>query len=156
MASISTTVEIDRPIEEVFDYLTNLDNAPEWSVEVVDVRHDGPFQVGATGQDVRMMGKKQVTMPWTVTEFEPPHRMVLDYTEPFPINAAFLFASTPSGGTRVTCNTEMKPTGRWKLHVAADGKRRGENRPDPIREGQTDSGEPSFAKRVTLSGYWPA
>ena len=115
VASISTTVEIDRPIEEVFEYLTNLDNAPEWSVEVVDVRHDGPLQVGATGQDVRMMGKKQVTMPWTVTEFTPPHRMVLDYTEPFPINAAFLFASTPSGGTRVTCNTEMKPTGRWKL-----------------------------------------
>ena len=83
MASLSTTVEINRPIEEVFDYLTNLDNAPEWSVEIVDVRHDGPFQLGATGHDVRMMGKKKITMPWTVSEFTPPHRMVLDYTDRF-------------------------------------------------------------------------
>jgi uncharacterized protein YndB with AHSA1/START domain len=115
MPSISTTVEINRPIEEVFEYLTNLDNAPEWSVELVEVTHDGPFRLGATGTDVRMMGKNQVSMPWTVTEFSPPHRMVLAYTEPFPINAAFLFASTASGGTQVTCNTEMEPKGRWRL-----------------------------------------
>jgi uncharacterized protein YndB with AHSA1/START domain len=115
MPTVTTTVDINRPIEEVFEYLTNVDNAPEWSVEIVEVTRDGPFRLGATGKDVRMMGKKQVSMPWTVTEFAPPRRMVLEYTEPFAFSAAFLFEATSLGTTQVTCTSQMNPTGRWRL-----------------------------------------
>lgn len=111
---VTTTVEITRPIGEVFEYFSDVENAPDWSVEVVEVTHDGPIGLGATGRDVRMMGKRQITMPWTVTEYEPPYRAVFEYTEPFPTNMTFQFDPTESG-TRVTCAMVMKPTGFWKL-----------------------------------------
>jgi uncharacterized protein YndB with AHSA1/START domain len=136
--TVNTTLEIDRPIEEVFEFLSNVDNAPEWSLEIVEVSHDGPIELGATGRDVRIMGKKQVTMPWTVTEFERPFRVVFEYTEPFPITAAFLFDATDSQKTNVTCLTTMKPTGFWRLLS-----------PMMAREGaKTDEAQFAKAKRI--------
>jgi uncharacterized protein YndB with AHSA1/START domain len=114
MPRVSTTLEINRPIDEVFDYLSNVDNAHEWTVGLVDVTHDGPIGLGATGSDVRKMGRKQINMPWKVTVFEPPHRALFDYAAPFPMSADFRFEST-ARGTQVTCETTMNPTGLWKV-----------------------------------------
>lgn len=115
MKPIVTSVEIDHPIDEVFTYLSDLDNAPEWSAGLVEVRHDGDLRPGATGTDVRTMGRKQVDMPWTVTLFDPPRHMVFTYGGPFPATAAFILEETQTSGTRLTCRTDMRLPGLYRL-----------------------------------------
>ena len=44
MIRFENTVEIDRPIEEVFRFVANFENVPRWNYYVVDVRQlsEGP------------------------------------------------------------------------------------------------------------------
>jgi hypothetical protein len=114
MKRIDTALEIKRHTPDVFDYLTDLRNAKEWSTEVVDVRYEGELRAGATGVDTRRMGRKVIEMPWTITAFERPRRMVIEYAKPFPATAEFSFSPT-SSGTLVRCLTELRPRGLWRL-----------------------------------------
>lgn len=113
MFTVTTSVEINRPIDEVFGYMSNLDNL-EWTVGLVEVNHDGSLRLGAGGTDVRLMGRREVTMPWTVTAYEPPHRVQFEYQKPFPLTADFRLESV-KGRTLVACETTMKPKGLWRL-----------------------------------------
>ena len=114
MARISTSIEIERPVAEVFAYLTDLRNATEWSSEVVDVTYDGELAEGSTGSDTRRMGRKELVMPWRVTTFAAPNRLAMSYEQPFPVDATFSFEPTDHG-TRVTCVTDLHPRGWWRL-----------------------------------------
>ena len=114
MARIETSVVIDSRQEDVFEYLTDLRNAKEWSTEVVDVTYDGELAEGSTGADTRKMRRKEIVMPWRISSFDPPSQLVIEYERPFPITARFSFAPS-AGGTRVTCATDLRPRGLWKL-----------------------------------------
>ena len=62
MARISAAAEIDRPISAVWESLTDLHNAKDWSTEVVETSYSGPLRLGgheAVGQEaspVEMIG----------------------------------------------------------------------------------------------------
>jgi len=114
MPRIKTSLEILRTQQETFDYLTDLRNAPEWSTEVVDVTYDGELGEGTTGKDVRKMGRKEMVMPWEVTTYDAPRRIVFEYGPPFPATADFSFEAT-ARGTLVTCYTDLRPRGWWRL-----------------------------------------
>jgi uncharacterized protein YndB with AHSA1/START domain len=114
MQRIVTTIEIHRPVDEVFDFLTDLDNAPLWAVNLVEVRHDGPLGPGARGTDVRTMGRKQAEMPWEITRYEPPNVVEFTYGKPFPATATFRFDAT-AHGTRMTCDTTLHLVGLYRL-----------------------------------------
>lgn len=114
MVHISTSVVIRRSREETFDYLTDIRNAKEWSVELVDVAYDGDLRQGSTGVDTRQVGRKQTSMPWVVTAYERPERIVFEYGGQFPATADFDFHAE-DGGTRVTCNTDLRLRGVWRL-----------------------------------------
>lgn len=111
---VVTTIDIDVPVEDVFAFMTDLDNAPLWSVGLVEVRHNGPLAEGATGTDVRVMGGKQVEMPWRITSFDRPSVVAMAYQKPFPMTAEFTFEPT-GAGTRMTCTTTLRPTGAYRL-----------------------------------------
>jgi hypothetical protein len=114
MARIKTTIEIGRPQDEVFAYMTDLRNAKEWSVGLVDVSYDGELAEGTSGRDVRKLGGKQITMPWKVVIFDTPRRATFEYGDPFPATAEFSFDPT-ARGTKVTCETHLRPKGLWRL-----------------------------------------
>jgi len=125
MAKIVTSVQIGRPQAEVFSYLTDLGNAGEWSGELVSRTYDGDIAVGMTGTDVIKVGKRQMQMPWTVTLFEPPARLVIEFGGTFGAIAAFSFQPNPEG-TLVTCRTDLRPKGWWRLLapvIAREGRR---------------------------------
>lgn len=115
MARISTAVEIDRPISDVWAYLTDLHNAKDWSTEVVETSYSGPLGLGATGVDTRMWGKKQVKWDWEVTEYEPPRLLQLTYGPPLNAVASFGFEEIARQRTRVSCDTDLAPSGWWRL-----------------------------------------
>ncbi len=126
MAKIVTALDIERPVETVWGYLTDLHNSKDWSTEVVDTVYSGPIRLGATGVDTRRWGKRELQMNWEVTEFQPPRLMTLKYGPPLNAVAQFTFEPTTTGGTRVACGTTLKPTGWMRLLapiIAAEGRR---------------------------------
>ena len=126
MAKIETSVEINRPLEEVWAYMTDLRNAKNWSTEVVDTVYSGPIQLGASGVDTRRMGKREMKWNWEVTGYDPPRRLTLAYGPPINAIADFNFEPTGDNGTRVSCNTTFSPNGWMKLIapiIAAEGRK---------------------------------
>lgn len=115
MARISTAVEIDRPISEVWAYLTDLHNAKDWSTEVVETSYSGPLRLGATGVDTRVWSKKEVKWDWRVTQFEPSRLLELTYGPPLNAVAKFGFEEIAPERTRVSCDTDLAPSGWWRL-----------------------------------------
>jgi uncharacterized protein YndB with AHSA1/START domain len=125
MARIKTSIVIRRPLDETFAYLTDPRNAKDWSSEIVDVTYNGDLTEGSTGVDTRRMGRKEVVMPWIVTAYERPERIVFEYGRPFPATAEFSFRAH-EGGTLVTCDTELRPRGLWRMLapvMAAEAKK---------------------------------
>jgi uncharacterized protein YndB with AHSA1/START domain len=125
VAKIETSLEIARPVAEVWDYMTDLHNAKDWSTEVVDTTYSGPIQLGATGRDTRRMGKREVEWDWKVTGYEPPRRLTLTYGPPMNAVADFTFEPVTQG-TRVTCTTSLKPSGWMRFiapMIAAEGRK---------------------------------
>jgi uncharacterized protein YndB with AHSA1/START domain len=114
MSQITTAIEIDRPVEEVFAFITDLGNAHLWAVDLVEVRHNGPLARGSRGTDVRRIGRKEVELPWEVTRHDPPRVLDLIYGDPFPATAAFTFEPT-SRGTRMSCDTTLRLRGIHRL-----------------------------------------
>jgi carbon monoxide dehydrogenase subunit G len=66
--------------EEVFAYLSDLENLPAWQTGVVEARltSTGPIGIGSTAHVVRELMGQRIEAPLTVTEYEPPRRMVVD------------------------------------------------------------------------------
>jgi uncharacterized protein YndB with AHSA1/START domain len=125
MTRIKTSIVIRRPQDETFAYLTDPRNAKEWSTELVDVIYNGDLTQGTTGADTRRMGRKHVVMPWIVTVYERPKRIVFEYGRPFPATAEYSFRAE-HGGTLVTCDTELRPRGLWRMLapvIAAEAKK---------------------------------
>jgi hypothetical protein len=71
-----TTIDIDRPAEVVFGYLTDPARFAEWQSDVLEVRVDAdrPTGVGATFTTTRRIGRAELTMAQRVTLYDPPYR----------------------------------------------------------------------------------
>ncbi len=71
---VENSITIERPIGEVFEYVSTPENDPTWVS--ASLRHErtspGPMRVGTTTEeDVRFLGRT-ATYTWEVTEYEPP------------------------------------------------------------------------------------
>jgi uncharacterized protein YndB with AHSA1/START domain len=125
MVHLKTTIVIRRTQEDTFDYITDLRNATEWAAELIDITYDGDLRLGADGVETRRRGRGEFTWPWTVTAYERPHRIVLEYGQPYPAVADFTFVRD-ADGTRFTCDTELRLKGIQRILsplVAAEARR---------------------------------
>ena len=68
------TIEIDRPPDEVFSYITDPAHFAEWQYDVVSVRLEGgrPPSVGSRFTTTRRIGRAERTMTQEITEINPP------------------------------------------------------------------------------------
>lgn len=114
---LENTIEIERPIEEVFDYLTSPEKLGQWvsSLRGAQVLDGGPIREGSRlGVVERHLGREWA---WelTVTEHRPPEQFALTVNSgPFPGKMAVSLETT-DGGTRVTLAQEAEPGGLLKL-----------------------------------------
>ena len=75
MAPIVSTVEVARPPDEVFAYVTEPSTFPEWQQGVRSGHMDGPTtQVGSRCTTVRQIGGREREVTTEITEYEPPRR----------------------------------------------------------------------------------
>ena len=80
MAPITVSVEIARPPEEVFAYVTDPSHLPEWQESVVRVDREGsgPASEGARVALTRRVGRiREIDMTAEVTDVRPPTSWVV-------------------------------------------------------------------------------
>ena len=72
MVDMSASIFIDRPPNEVFDYVMDVVHDVQWRTGVVEARYtsDGPVGVGATGFDRVETNGRTLVSEWTVVECE--------------------------------------------------------------------------------------
>ena len=115
------SVEIDRPIEDVFR-LTN-DRIAEWSILVVEdeVIDETPEGVGTTFRTVTEENGKRMEFQGVVTRYEPPHVNAVRMTgKMFDIEAEYTFEDL-SGRTRVTQRSNVTGKGFFRLFLVLVG-----------------------------------
>lgn len=74
MAPIISTIEIDRPPEEVFAYATDPSRFAEWQIGIVSgsMMEEGPQKVGSRYITTRRIGRTDRTTTQEITEINPP------------------------------------------------------------------------------------
>ncbi len=114
---VEESIEINRPVEEVFDYVVNPENLPEWSGLAIEVKDaPGPLREGDAFTVVGKFLGRQFETPYERTSYESPRR----YTDraaggPIPDQDWTYTFEEVSGGTRLTRVAEGEPGGFFKL-----------------------------------------
>ena len=106
MLEFENTIRIDRPIDEVFAFLSDFENIPKWNYYVLEVRQlsESPRGIGTTYHQVRKTDEQD----FRIIEFEPSHTVAVK-TLPH---------SSPSFEMRFTLYEEGDTTrvrDEWKL-----------------------------------------
>ena len=118
LARTEHTVVVERPPDEVFDFLTDLSNLPEWQSGAVEVRGpDEELDVGAMYVQVLKFLGRRLEATIEVTEFDPGRRFSLrTRSGPIPFQVRHTLEPTDGGGaTRLRVELEGEPGGVFKL-----------------------------------------
>jgi uncharacterized protein YndB with AHSA1/START domain len=105
--SFSFPIEVARPVPEVFEYITDPGNLPEWQgTATVEQLTPGPVGVGTRFREVRQLLGRRVESISEVSAYEPDRRFDLRIVSgPAPVDDRWAFEAV-DGGTRVHFSTE--------------------------------------------------
>ena len=110
-------VEIERPVEEVFAYVTDVGNLPEWQSATSDaawITDDGPRAGARIRQTTTFLGRT-MELELEVTSYEPGRRFDLRTVRgPLPFTVHHSFAPA-DGGTRIHFVGEGRVGGVFRL-----------------------------------------
>ncbi len=117
MFKFEKSLFINRPQQEVFDYLSNPANDAQWqsSTEVSEWTSEGPPGVGSTQRSViRFLGRK-LESEIEITIWDPPQRLGFKVVSgPVPFEGTIKFESQENG-TQVTQTIQGEPGGFFKI-----------------------------------------
>ena len=103
MIRVEYTVVIDRPIEEVFAFMAEVENLPRWAENTIEARQtsEGPVSAGTTCTVLNKAMGREMEHHFVVTKYEPHTRYAAKSTSgPFPMHMSYLLEPS-DGGTRV-------------------------------------------------------
>ena len=116
MIRIQASVTINRPLEEVFRFMTNHQNALQWQSGLLEARvTNDVVGVGKTWVDVVQFLGRRIEIASELTEFEPLRVVGFKSTSgPIPLEGRYAFE--PDGaGTKVTFTLQGEAGGFFKL-----------------------------------------
>jgi carbon monoxide dehydrogenase subunit G len=112
---IELTVEVARPPEDVFEFLSDIERLPEWQTSAVEAHTDGPLAEGSRVAEKRRLLGREVDTELEVAAYEPPKRLTLrslggpvDFTVDHELTAR-------GGGTVLRFVAEAQPGGLLRL-----------------------------------------
>ena len=114
---IEYRVVINRPIAEVFSFLSKADNMPRWAKYIVDAAQtsEGPVDVGTTCHVVSKIMGMQMKQDFTVTECIPVRAYAARSTSgPVPMESRYVL-NEASGATEVHVSTTTDLSGVMKM-----------------------------------------
>lgn len=119
MAPITSTVELDRPPDEAFAYITDPARFSEWqkNVESAEVEGGGPVTQGTRVRMRRKMGRRTQELTTELTEYDPPRSYAFRGVDG-PVRALGKGRIEPVGGgerSRFTFEIDFEGKGFGKL-----------------------------------------
>jgi carbon monoxide dehydrogenase subunit G len=111
MVRFELSVEIARPVHEVWEYLIEPENVPEWQSSAVSSHQisDGPIGLGTHLEDERRFLGRRATSEVEVTEFEPERLFTLHgISGPVRFTVRHRLQETDEG-TRLAVEAEADP-----------------------------------------------
>jgi uncharacterized protein YndB with AHSA1/START domain len=116
MISVEKSIVINRPVADVFAFVTNEANTTKWQGGVVETKDEGPSnQVGSRYTEVRKFMGRDMNTTLELTAFDPNSRWAAKVVKgPVPYEVVSLFEAV-GDGTRVTTRVEGEPTGFFKV-----------------------------------------
>jgi uncharacterized protein YndB with AHSA1/START domain len=112
MIYVEDSIIIHRPIEEVFAYVADQTNAPQWQPDVLEVRRttDGPIGVGTRHSAVRQFMGRRLELTNEYIRYEPNKVITFTGDGAARFETSYLTEATPDG-TKLTCKMQMEPGG---------------------------------------------
>lgn len=117
MFTVTEVVSIDRPIAEVFDFVGDARNRPQWDSSVIseELTSPEPIGVGSTIHTRMKAVGREVEFDWRVLEHEPPTGMTIASTSgPMDTTLHFVLTGTDAA-TVVRATIDANPTGMMRL-----------------------------------------
>jgi uncharacterized protein YndB with AHSA1/START domain len=109
MASVSSSITINQPVEKVFTYVTSVENHKAWQEGILDAKISpaGPVAVGSVYQYTsEVMGRRMETQ-MQVSAYEANKQWnITTVGVPTPVTTAYSFAPEGSG-TKMTITMEL-------------------------------------------------
>jgi hypothetical protein len=108
----SNTITIERPLHEIFEFVSELENVPKWNYAIVETRKtsEGAVGVGTTYRQIRSIPtRSEETL--LVTDFEPDRRFEFEGSlGPLRGTLRYEFDEV-DGATRLTNTAELEASG---------------------------------------------
>ena len=118
MVKVTYTLLIERPAEEVFAALTDLENTPNWQPQVIEEKlvSEGPLGVGSRIYQARWFRKQRIESTSEVVVFEPNRRWInVGVPRPGPkLRTEYLLEPQPES-TRFTFSIQLDGKGFFRL-----------------------------------------
>jgi NAD(P)-dependent dehydrogenase (short-subunit alcohol dehydrogenase family) len=161
---LDESIEVDRPLEEVFAYVSEFSRIEEWDPAVARGHKLTPG-APAKGSEYRIDMKAGFSLHYRIIELEAKKRMLMTVdSRLFTAREEILFSTTGSGATRVRYIAQFdfpKPLAAVSRLYPAGMDRVGKNAMNGLKqalEDNFDAPEPSraieIADRLVLPGIW--
>jgi len=117
MATFIVTTFINRPLQEVFDFMTNPANFAQWQSGTKSAKwaSEGPVDVGSIFNSTGQMMGREMKMDLEITQWVPPNVWgIKGQSGPMKFDAVSKFESK-AGGTQVTQTFEGEVGGLFSI-----------------------------------------
>jgi uncharacterized protein YndB with AHSA1/START domain len=112
------SVRIHRPVDEVFAYVTTLENFPRWMGALVRASAQtspGPVGAGTTFTQINHFLGRDFDTQFKVITYEPPHQFCVVATAGVALFGGCYMFEPVEGGTQLTSTAEVEGGGLFSL-----------------------------------------
>jgi len=117
MITLDLSTLVDRPVQDIFDFLSNPLNLPRWQKMIASIEQITPGSpaVGAKYRvSAAVLGRK-IDGEMQITTFEPPHRVgFVNQSGPLRVNITVTLKPVGSGA-KISLRAEGNPAGVFAL-----------------------------------------
>jgi uncharacterized protein YndB with AHSA1/START domain len=116
MVKVEASVMIDRPVEEVWEFITDPSKVPMWDTSISEVRQTstGPLGVGSTCEFKEKMMNSTILM--RITEYEPNRKFSFLHISGAAKGSILTYSvETIEGKTKLTEDHSLELSGFYKL-----------------------------------------
>ena len=117
MTKIERSIVIDRPVEEVWEFVHDTANNVLWQTTLAasEKLTEGPMDAGTRVREVRHFLGLRIESTWEMTEYEPNRTSAIrGVSGPIPLSGRYRVEAF-EGGTRFTVTGELDAHGFFKL-----------------------------------------
>lgn len=110
-------IEIGAPVDRVFRFAADPDNAPRWYVNIhtVNWKTEPPVAIGSQVEFVARFLGRELQYTYEFVGLETDRRVEMRASDPFPMETIYDFQSGGEGRTRMSLRNRGEPTGFSKV-----------------------------------------